>query len=206
MQSVTYRRTAVYKYYCSNRQEIDELITEAVLEQAHNDLKHRVAVLNDVQFENVIRLNFSFEEIRAGFGRGAISAQIRPLLREGPGSAAIYRLTVNNQAGANRLRHAFFGYEPRDGHNLARNNDVNDSTTVYVGSSQKIGQRLQQHLHTCARGTYALKMHLWCPNAVNHIAVEIAVVRGNIQAALLQDIEDALWRSSRPMFGKIGPR
>jgi len=182
------------------------LITDAVLEQARNDLEHRVAALNDVQFENAVRLNFSFEEIRAGFRRGAINAQIRPLLREGIGSTAIYRLTVNNQAGANSLRDAFVGYEPQDGHKLARNNDVNDSTAVYVGSSQKIGQRLQQHLYTCARGTYALKMHLWCPVAVNSIAVEIAVVRGNIQAAVIQDIEDALWRSSRPMFGKIGPR
>jgi hypothetical protein len=182
------------------------LITEAVLEQARNDLEHRAAALNDVQFENVVRLNFSFEEIRAGFGRGAISARIRPLLGEGLGSAAIYRLTVNNQAGADRLRHAFVGYEPRNGHMLARNNDVNDSTAVYVGSSQKIGQRLQQHLHSCAEGTYALKMHLWCPDAVNRITVEVAVVRGNVEATLMQDIEDALWRSSRPMFGKIGPR
>ena len=119
---------------------------------------------------------------------------------------AIYRLTVNNQAGSDRLRHAFVGYEPRDGHMLTRNNDVNDSTAVYVGSSQKVGQRLQQHLHTCAGGTYALKMHLWCPDALNRISVEVSVVRGDAEATLIQDIEDALWRSSRPMFGKMGPR
>ncbi len=159
-----------------------------------------------MQFENVEPPNFSFEEVRAGFGRDAISARIRPLLGEGRGSAAICRLTVNNQAGADRLRHAFVGNEPLDGQMLARNNDVNDSSNVYVGSSQKIGQRLQQHLHTCAEGTDALKMHLWCPDAVNHIAVEFSVVRRNVEAPLMQDIEDALWRSSRPMFGKIGPR
>lgn len=176
------------------------------MDLARNDLEHRAAALNDVQFENVVRLSFSFEEIRVGFRRGAISARIRRLLGEGIASAAIYRLTVNNQAGANRLRDAFVGYEPQDGHVLARNNHVANSTVVYVGSSQKIGQRLQQHLHTCARSTYALKMLLWCPDADNRVSVEVSAVRGAVEASLVQDIEDALWRSSRPMFGRFGPR
>ena len=182
------------------------MITEAVLDQARNDLELRAAALNGVQFEDVVRLNFSFEEIRAGFGPGAISARIRPLLGEGINSAAIYRITVNNQAGASRLRNAFVGYEPQDGHVLTRNNNVANSTAVYVGSSRKIGQRLQQHLHTCARGTYALKMHLWCPDADNRVSVEVSAVRGAVEASLIQDIEDALWRSSRPMFGRLGPK
>jgi len=182
------------------------LIGEVLLEQARDGLARRAAALNDVQFADVIRQDFSFEEIRAGFGRGAINARIRPLLGQGTNSAAIYRLTVNNQAGADRLRDAFVGYEPQDGHVLARNNDVTNSTVVYVGSSQKIGQRLQQHLHTCARGTYALKMHLWCPDADNRVSIEISVVRGAVEASLVQDIEDALWISSRPMFGKFGAR
>ena len=182
------------------------MITQAVLDQARLDLEHRAAALNDMQFEDVIQLNFSFEEIRAGFGRGAISARIRPLLGEGINSAAIYRLTVNDQDGASRLRDAFVGYEPQDGHVLSRNNNVVNSTAVYVGSSQKIGRRLQQHLHTCARGTYALKMHLWCPDADNHVSVEVSAVSGAVEASLIQDVEDALWRSSRPMFGRLGPK
>lgn len=182
------------------------MITAAVVNLARNDLQRRAAALNGIQFRDVFRLDFSFEEIRAGFGRGAICARMRPFLGEGFNSAAIYRLTVNDQAGANRLRQAFVGYEPQEGHKLARNNNVANSTTVYVGSSQKIGQRLQQHLNTCAVGTYALKMHLWCPDANNRISVEVSTVRGAPEASLVQDIEDALWRSSLPMFGKPGPR
>ena len=180
------------------------MITKVVLDQARNDLEHRAAALTGVQFEDVIRLNFSFEEIRAGFERGAIDARLRPLLGEGIHSAAIYRLTVDNQAGADRLRDAFVGYKPQDGHVLTRNNNVTNSTAVYVGSSRRIGQRLQQHLHTCAKGTYALKMHLWCPDADNSVSVEVSAVRGAVEASLIQDIEDALWKSSQPMFGKLG--
>ena len=113
---------------------------------------------------------------------------------------------MNDQAGAEKLRHAFDNYETPDKHKFSRNNNVKDSTTVYVGSSQKIGQRLQQHLNECAKDTYALKMHLWCPDAVNSITVEVAAVRGNVEATLIQDIEDTLWRRSRPMFGKIGSK
>ncbi|MFK7765570.1 MAG: hypothetical protein AB8B62_20075 [Roseobacter sp.] len=72
------------------------MIAETVVDLARKDLEHRAAVLNDVRFEDVVRLNFSFDEIGAGFGRGAISARIRPLLDEGTDSAANYRLTVNN--------------------------------------------------------------------------------------------------------------
>ena len=52
------------------------MITGAVLEQARNDLEDRAAALHGVQFENVVRLIFSFKEIRAGFDRGTISKQI----------------------------------------------------------------------------------------------------------------------------------
>lgn len=79
------------------------------MNQARSDLERRAADLNGVQFEEVVRLSFSFEEVRAGFGRGAISAQIRPLLGEGEKPLAIYGLTVNNQDDANRLRYIFAG-------------------------------------------------------------------------------------------------
>ncbi|MEM8652667.1 MAG: hypothetical protein AAGF54_19230 [Pseudomonadota bacterium] len=182
------------------------MIGETILKQARNDLEHRVTALNSVQFGDVISRDFSFEEIRAGFERGAMSTWIKPLLGKGNDHAAIYRISVNNKAGADRLRHAFVNYDPQDGHVLSRNNEITNSTVVYVGSSQKFGQRLQQHLHTCAAGTYALKMNLWCPDADNRICVEVQMVRGAVEASLVQDIEDALWRISRPIFGKFGSR
>lgn len=182
------------------------MITQAIMDQARSDLARRAAALNNVRFERAIRLSFPFAEIRAGFGRAAISRRVRPLLGEGRSPVAIYRLTVNNQDGADSLRAAFEGYERRDGHVLARNNNIANSTVIYVGSSRKIGQRLQQHLHTCSVGTYALKMHLWCPDANNRVDVEVTAVRGEVEASLVQDIEDAVWRSSRPMFGRLGPK
>lgn len=182
------------------------MINDDVLGCARNNLRNRIAALDNAQLANVIQRDFSFEQIRAGVDAAQIRDWITPLLGEDIHCAAIYRLTVNNQDGANRLRLAFEEYVPPNGVKLARNNGVAGSRTVYVGSSRKVKQRLPQHLNDCAAGTYALKMQRWCPNVENSLSVEVTVVRGDLDAALVQDLEDALWTRSRPMFGRFGAR
>lgn len=182
------------------------MIDDEVLNCARHNLRNRIAALDNAQLADVIQRDFSFEQVRAGIDAAQIRDWITPLLGEDINCAAIYRLTVNNQDGADRLKLAFEEYVPPDGVKLTRNNGVAGSRTVYVGSSRRIRQRLPQHLNDCPAGTYALKMHLWCPNAENRLNVEVTVVRGEINPALVQDLEDALWTRSRPMFGKFGAR
>ena len=182
------------------------MINDEVLTLARQNLRNRVAAIENAQLADVFQRDFSFEQIRAGVDAAQIRDWITPLLGEDIDCAAIYRLTVNDQDGADRLKRAFEEYVPPDGVKLARNNWVAGSRTVYVGSSRTIRVRLPQHLNKCAAGTYALKMHLWCPNTENSLCVEVTVVRGELNTALVQDLEDALWTSSRPMFGKFGAR
>lgn len=182
------------------------MIDKALLKQARKNLKSRAAALKGIQFSEPITANFSFAQIRTGFGTGHFSRWIRPLIGEEDGTAAIYRLFVENQEVANRLRNAFENSNGRNGHVFARNNRIADSTTLYVGSSQKIGQRLQQHLFTCAAKTYALKMHLWCPVGIDHIRVEVSTAQGDVDPSQVQDVEDALWEKLRPVFGKFGAK
>ena len=182
------------------------MIDEALFEQARENLQRRAAALHGMRFADIIQRDFTFEEIKVGLEHGAIRAWARPLLGPNIKSAAIYRLSVNNQHGANTLRQAFADLEAEGGHVFARNNDVPDSTTIYVGSSKDVGGRLQQHLHTCAKGTYALKMRHWCPVADFRVRVEVAVANGVVEPSQIQDVEDALWIKSRPMFGKFGAR
>ncbi|MHA6263711.1 hypothetical protein ACXYMO_10950 [Arenibacterium sp. CAU 1754] len=182
------------------------MIDDDVLNFARTNLENRVAALNNARFGDVIQREFSFQQIRAGFAPREIRDWIRPLLGQDIGCAAIYRLTVNDQAGANGLRRAFEQFERPEGLVLTRNNNVGDSRTVYVGSSRDVGPRLHQHLHTSADGTYVLKLHLWCPDAENSFNVEVTPVRGAADASLVQDIEDSLWARSRPMFGKFGAK
>lgn len=182
------------------------MINEAVLQDVREKLERRAAALNSMQFAGVIQKDFSFKKIRAGLGKKEISDWICASLGEDFSHAAIYRLTVDNAAGAGRLRSAFADYNPQNGHVQTRNNNVDDSNTIYVGSSRKIAQRLRQHLFNCPPSTYALKMHLWCPAADNLLRVEVSAARGDVDKSLLQYVEDFLWTSSRPMFGKLGAR
>lgn len=182
------------------------MINDDLLDSARQNLRNRVAAIDNAQLADVVQRDFSFEQIRAGVDAAQIRNWITPLLGKEIDCAAIYRLTVNDQDGAASLRLAFEEYVPQEGVKLTRNNGVIGSRTVYVGSSRAIRTRLPQHLNNCAAGTYALKMRLWCPNKDNSIRVEVTVVRGAIDAALVQDLEDALWRCSLPMFGKLGAR
>ena len=192
------------------REAIGFMISTEVLQNARDDLRERAdaidAAINDGQFADVIQKDFSFGEIKKGLAPEAISNWIAPLLGQETDATAIYRITVDNQAGADLLSQAYMDYKQPNGPALARNNNVDSSTVLYVGSSRKIIQRLQQHLHTCAEGTYALKMKLWCPDAENTVAVEVHLIRRTVDQSLIQDIEDALWKASRPMFGKLGAR
>ena len=79
------------------------------------------------------------------------------------------------------------------------------TSTLYVGRSKKLRQRLSQHLGKYAVGTFALHLQRWA------IGIE-----GNIEVCFLsfsetknlhvQAIEDALWDSLMPAFGKKGPK
>lgn len=146
------------------------MINEAVLQDVREKLERRAAALNSMQFAGVIQKDFSFKKIRAGLGKKEISDWICASLGEDFSHAAIYRLTVDNAAGAGRLRSAFADYNPQNGHVQTRNNNVDDSNTIYVGSSRKIAQRLRQHLFNCPPSTYALKMHLWAPRFLTILA------------------------------------
>lgn len=182
------------------------MIDDELLDVARQNLRNRIAALDAPRLANVITQDFSFEQIRAGVDRAQIRNWITPLLNRHNYCAAIYRLTVNTQNGANSLQQAFEAFVPPYGVKLPRNNEVAGSRTVYVGSSRNIRQRVPQHLNNCAAGTYALKMQLWCPHVESRLRVEVTLVGGDLDPTLVQDLEDALWMSSRPMFGKFGAR
>lgn len=182
------------------------MIDKELLDFARINLENRVVALDNALLGDVIRRNVSFQKITAGLKLEDIRDWIRPFLGQDAGYPAIYRLSVNDQDGATKLRQAFEQFERPARLTLTRNNNVEDSRTVYVGSSKNVVSRLHQHLHTCACGTYALKLNLWCPDADNIIKIEVIPVRGAANAQLIQDLEDALWAKSHPMFGKFGAK
>jgi len=182
------------------------VINEALLARARQELQARAAAVQGINVFNVPSRDFNFEEIRGGFPRGHLTGWLRRGLGNHLAMPTIYRLSVGNQLQADALRAAFEHFAPADRAKLSRNNAVEDSLTIYVGSSLDIRKRLREHLGRAANGTYALKMHSWCPAVDGRVRVEVSAVLGGVTSSQVQDVEDALWRTSRPMFGKLGPK
>lgn len=182
------------------------LIDAEFLAKARHDLEIRAAAISEVRLEKVTRKDFSFGQIRSGIDR----REIRDWLLAGKSGKqrlpAIYRLTVNDLSGADRIQSEFRKYRSTQATKLPRLNNVTDSTTIYVGSSRSLENRMEQHLVTAPKATYALKLREWCPDADFSISVEAVRLLYEKIHIQLQDIEDALWRKDRPMFGKVGSR
>lgn len=183
-----------------------KLINDALLARARQDLQARAAALQRIECVNVPPRDFDFADIRRGFGRGHLAGWLRQGLGNHLALPIIYRLTAGDQIQADALRHAFEHFVPAARSKLPRNNAIADSLTIYVGSSLDIRKRLREHLGSAANGTFALRMRNWCPAVDGSVRVEVSAVLGHATSSQVQDVEDALWRSSRPMFGRLGPK
>jgi len=92
----------------------------------------------------------------------------------------------------------------RDGRAYARLNDVNK--VLYVGSSSSLGRRFREHLGYGARGTYALHMCQWARHLFIRVSLVAARYPVGMDPEILGLMEDQLWDTLRPMFGRRGRR
>lgn len=85
------------------------------------------------------------------------------------------------------------------------NDDHIDTNTLYVGRSKKLRTRLGQHLGAESRGIYSMHLQRWA--AGNDAKVGIFYMRfERMDDLFVQAIEDGLWASLRPLFGRKGER
>jgi len=80
------------------------------------------------------------------------------------------------------------------------------SRCMYVGSSEKIHQRLKEHLGFGAKGTYSLQLARWASPFDLELEFECAKYPAGIDSEVLQALEDTLWAELLPMFGRQGAR
>lgn len=81
--------------------------------------------------------------------------------------------------------------------------DDDESKILYVGSSQDLKKRLNEHLHDCSSKTYALRLSRWACSLNGNLHVKFAVFEGTSRSQL-QDLEDQLASELRPIFGRRG--
>jgi hypothetical protein len=80
------------------------------------------------------------------------------------------------------------------------------STYIYVGSSASIGRRFREHLGYGARRTYALHLAFWAHDLPMDLELSAARYPPTASEALVGVLEDQLWDSLKPMFGRQGRR
>jgi hypothetical protein len=93
------------------------------------------------------------------------------------------------------------------GSNHYSRNNRNESNVLYVGSSQHLKQRIQQHIGVSTidsnknRTTYALWLNDWFTGRVK---VHYFIFSEKLDQSVLQTIEDVIWEINKPQFGKQG--
>jgi hypothetical protein len=77
---------------------------------------------------------------------------------------------------------------------------------LYVGSCKKnIKTRMTSHLGKLS-GTYGLHLREWWTKKNESVKIFVLRFEDNISEEYLSLIEDSLWKSFKPLFGKNGPR
>lgn len=80
------------------------------------------------------------------------------------------------------------------------------SPCLYVGGSQKVDQRMKEHLGYASKVTYSLQLNAWARDLNLHLEVCCAQYPAHTSPEVLQALEDTLWHELKPMFGRRGPR
>jgi hypothetical protein len=79
------------------------------------------------------------------------------------------------------------------------------SDYLYIGRSQKLRSRLRQHLGATNEGIFAMHMLRW--SAGLECKIEVSFYKFESQDNLIvQALEDGLWQSFCPMFGRKGEK
>ena len=85
------------------------------------------------------------------------------------------------------------------------NGENKETVTLYVGRSKTLRARLKQHLGAEGRGVYSLHLQRWATGNDAEISVFIMKFDG-AEDLLVQAVEDGLWASLKPAFGRKGVR
>lgn len=94
----------------------------------------------------------------------------------------------------------------RIGGDYARINAENLRTyTIYVGRSKTLRARLRQHLGAKSGGVYSLHLQRWATSVDVDIRISYLKFSGE-DDLLVQAIEDGIWQSLTPAFGRKGGR
>ena len=133
--------------------------------------------------------------------QGFIEANLAELAANHP---TLYRISLTGDLNLERVLQAFdTGRENSPDRSYARRHGPR-SSVLYVGRSSAIKKRIKEHLGFGSRQTYALNLASWARPLDVPLLLECATYDPGVSPSTLSHLEDALWSSSMPMFGRQG--
>jgi hypothetical protein len=168
-------------------------------------LKRKAEQLLKVAKPEVMRIEFEPRNLDPELEPVEVTKKIDEWVSRG--DRYIYILEADSDLMLDRAWAAFSDAKSRerDGRAYARLNQTNK--VLYVGSSSSLGRRFREHLGYGARATYALHICQWArglfPMSLFLIAARYPA---EVDPELLGLMEDQLWDTLRPMFGRRGRR
>ena len=163
--------------------------------------------LGEVQFPPITTLRIRFDALS--------SESLKELLKSVPSGYAkadsdtdyIYVIQISDGAtGMVGELQTQLQKEKKNGTDYPRINAAHqDGITLYVGRSRNLKKRLREHLGAEAPGVYALHLKRWAPSVKAEIV--ISVIRFHeTHDLVVQTIEDGIWETLKPAFGRKGGR
>jgi hypothetical protein len=178
---------------------------EAIL-QARKQLDDVSQALGQIECPPAKTLTFNLSKLT--------SASIVEVLKDVPGKLRqdrtidyvyIIHLPAEKRALSSQLRDQL-----KAGRNdtiaYSRINDENmPSHTLYVGRSKDLKSRLRQHLGAHSLSVYSIHFECWAKENDLDVSIDYMCFE-NADDLLIQAIEDGLWASLKPAFGRTGAR
>lgn len=186
------------------------MINRELINSVQEDLSQLTNHVRALQYAQPISCQYTLGEIHDGVPKESLKSWLVKQLDNNVRQPAIYSLEADSTQTAQTLRATFSQVrsDSQRQYSLPKLNEADESiTTLYVGRTAKVRQRLKQHLwEVGAAKTYALNMHRWVPNQQGSVTLRVQSILGSPNSMAIQCVEDALWKSLKPMFGKLGGR
>ena len=187
------------------------MIGPELLQTAQNELAALQDQVAALQYAPPVTRQYTLAQIHDGLPETHLRAWLMQELGDNVRQPAIYSIEADSPETAQIISASLqqARADPTCLFKLPRDNEQDQNAVVlYVGSSgaTRIRQRLKQHFWRAADGTYAMHMQRWMPNVPGLVNLRVQSVLGEVDPRILQCVEDTLWQSLQPMYGKMGGR
>ena len=172
--------------------------------RAQNALQQLATKLASVIPLNINTWEISTRDLKPGSEDPQVITEVRSWAAKN--SAFLYYFSVVNNVDLSCVERVHSDAKDKEKNERAYARLIRCSKCFYVGGSQNMSQRLREHLGFGARQTYTLQLAHWAPALDIELQFTCAKYADDVDADVLQALEDDPWVEMGPMFGRKGAR